>query len=195
MGTPDAGGFEFELEPLDNQQVMGFRGVVGPFGSVEAFIELPGRGQKATRQAHLRGDRFPETLFSGGMGSIPSLDGGWLKVDGTVADLELVVKGVRKGRRWLAISHRDRSYTYSGAYYRDSRLSRDGATVSLKNGPDVRVSATRIGKAEGEVDAMDLSIAIVLEMVDRSALSTLNSLLALPEYLLFGRGRIEGYSE
>ncbi|MFJ6798520.1 hypothetical protein [Streptomyces sp. NPDC091268] len=175
-------------------EASGFRGVVGPFGYVETFIEDPPRHQPATRQAHLRGAGFPETLFSGGAHSLPSLDGGWLKVDGTVADMELVVTGVRKGARWLQIDHRGRRYRYvSGGDWRDARLSRDGVGVSIRNGRDIPgVGWGRIGRAEGDVDATDLAIAIVLEMVDRSALSTLNALLGLPGHLLFGRTRDGG---
>ncbi|MFD9307484.1 hypothetical protein ACFWCB_33230 [Streptomyces sp. NPDC060048] len=184
-------GFEFELEPVEEEHLSAYRGVTGRFGHVEVYREFPGPGQAPTREAHLRGDRFPETLFSGGTKSTPSLDGGWLKVDGTVAGLELVVKGLRKKSRRLEISYRDRQYTYvTGG---DCVLAREGATVSLRNGRVVRgVGGTRLGTAVGDVDPTDLAVAIVLELVDTSALSTISALLAIPESIFTTPRRDEG---
>lgn len=193
----DGEGFEFELEPIESSERRGYRGDVGPFGGVEAFVERTQGRRPPTRQAHLEGEQFPETLFSGGAHTQPSLDGGWLKVDGTMADLELIVKGIRRGARWLEIGHRDRSYTYrSGGYGTDARLTREGAIVSFTKGRLAgRVGRTRIGQAEGEVDAVDLAIATVLEVVDTEAMSTTGALLALPFNFLFGRTRDEGSIE
>ncbi|MEV7525063.1 hypothetical protein [Streptomyces sp. NPDC091371] len=187
----DVNGFEFELEPVEEDHLSGYRGVVGRFGHVDVYTELRRAGQAPSRQAHLKGDRFPETLFSGGMQSMPSLDGGWLKVDGTVAGLELVVKGLRRKSRWLEISYRDRQYTYVTG--RDCVLAREGATVSLRYGRVVRgVGATKLGTAAGEVDPTDLAVAIVLELVDTSALSTIGALLSIPESIFFTPSRGEG---
>nr|WSX50419.1 hypothetical protein OG409_16560 [Streptomyces sp. NBC_00974] len=183
--------FEFELEPVEEEHLSGYRGTLGRFGGVDVYTEFPVAGQAPARQAHLKGDRFPETLFSGGTRSRPSLDGGWLRVDGTVAGLELVVKGLRKKSRRLEISYRDRQYTYvTGG---DCVLAREGASVSLRNGRVVRgVGGTRVGKADGDVDPTDLAIAIVLELVDTSALSTIGALLALPESIFTTPRRDEG---
>ncbi|MFD9356749.1 hypothetical protein [Streptomyces sp. NPDC060031] len=195
-GSVGADGFEFELEPLDPRQAFGFRGVVGPYGSVEASTPAPGRRERPSQEVHLKGEGFPETVFSGGAHDRPSLDGGRLKVDGTVVDLDLVVKGVRKGRRWLEIGFRDRSYKYTGDLGSVARLTREGATVSFTQGRFVRgIGLARVGKTEGAVDAVDLAIAIVLETVDRSCMSTTGALFAIPFNFLFGRSASEGTFE
>ncbi|MFD4764627.1 hypothetical protein ACFWOJ_39295 [Streptomyces sp. NPDC058439] len=188
------GNFEFEMEPLRADRLRGYRGVVGPFGSVDVFSVLCVPGQDPSRQAQLQGDQFPETLFSGGAGVLPSLDGGWLKVDGSLVDMELKVKGVRKGSRWLELTYRERHYTYvSGGDFKEARLHREKATVTMGRGRHVpRTGGTRIGKAEGDVDATDLAIVLVLEKVDKSALTTSGALLAVPMNFLFGRQRDEG---
>ncbi|MFG2949092.1 hypothetical protein [Streptomyces adustus] len=146
------------------------------------------------RQAVVQGDQFPETLFSGGSGVLPSLDGGWLKVDQTLVRMDLKVTGVRKGSRWLEMTYRERSYTYTSyGPMKQARLKREGVTVTIDRGRYIsKVGGTRVGKAEGEADATDLAIAIVLEEVDRSALTTSGALLAIPANFLFGRGRDEG---
>ncbi|MFD7873048.1 hypothetical protein ACFV5G_02775 [Streptomyces sp. NPDC059766] len=146
------------------------------------------------RQVLLRGLSFPATEFSGGSGVLPSLDGGWLKVDQTLVQMDLKVKGVRKGSRRLEMTYRERSYTYTSfGPMKQAQLKRDGVTVTIDRGRYIpKVGGTRAGKAEGEADATDLAIAIVLEEVDRSALTTGGALLAIPANFLFGRGRDEG---
>ncbi|MFE9116773.1 hypothetical protein [Streptomyces sp. NPDC007172] len=47
-------------------------------------------------------------------------------------------------------------------------------------------------RVEGDADATDLAIALVLEEVDRSALSLSGALFAVPRNVLFGRSRDEG---
>ncbi|MFF3154367.1 hypothetical protein [Streptomyces sp. NPDC057910] len=186
--------FEFELEPVREGQVRGYRGVAGPFGGVEVTTDIGAPGRAPSRQVGLIGARFPETLFSGGADVSPSLDGGWLKVDGTIVDMDLKIKGLRKGSRWLELTFRDRHYTYSvTGSAEDVRFSGDSATIATTRGRRVPVnSGCRRVKVQGDADATDLAIALVLEEVDRSVLSLTGALFALPRNVLFGRSRDEG---
>ncbi|GGL73458.1 hypothetical protein GCM10010129_16360 [Streptomyces fumigatiscleroticus] len=187
--------FEFELEPLhDGRIANGYHGRVGKFGQVKVHSPFGGSRQDPLRQAILEGELFPETLFSGGHGVVPSLDGGWLKVDGTLVDMDLKVQGIRKGSRWLEMTYRDRRFSYTSfGPLKEAQLKRKGVTVTLDRGRYIsKIGATRIGRVEGEADATDLAIAIVLEEVDRSALTTGGAIMAIPMNFLFGRGRDEG---
>ncbi len=188
------GDFEFELEPVREDRLRGYRGVAGPFGCVDITRPLGAPGQGPSRQVTLEGAQFPETLFGGGAGVLPSLDGGWLRVDGTIVDLELKIKGIRKGSRWLELTFRERRYTYSvTGGSGDARLGRDGVTITTTRGrPVPMTSGTRRVKVEGDADTTDLAIALVLEQVDRSALSLSGALFAAPMNVLFGRSRDEG---
>ncbi|WP_406013692.1 hypothetical protein OG520_16815 [Streptomyces sp. NBC_00984] len=188
------GDFEFEMEPLTDEWASGYRGTVGPFGSVNVCSKISKPGEESTRQVVLEGSQFPDTLFSGGVGVMPSLDGGWLKVDGSLVGMDSKVTGIRKGSRWLELVHRERHYLYTSAgETREARLHREGSTVTLDRGRFVsHVGGFRMGKAEGDVDTTDLAIALVLEEVDRSALSITGALFAIPRNVLFGRQRDEG---
>ncbi|MGW2817728.1 hypothetical protein [Streptomyces sp. NPDC001415] len=188
------GDFEFEFEPLREDRVRGYRGVAGPFGSVEVTRVLGAPGQTPSRQVILDGAHFPEAMFSGGAGVLPSLDGGWLRVDGTVVDMDLKIKGIRKGSRWLELTLRDRPYAYTvTGSSGDARLSGDGVTITTTRGrPVPMTSGSRMVKVEGDADTTDLAIALVLEKVDRSALSLSGALFAAPMNVLFGRSRDEG---
>ncbi|WP_405944085.1 hypothetical protein OG372_21150 [Streptomyces sp. NBC_01020] len=185
-------GFSFELEPVDNDRGYGYRGRVGEFGEVDVFHDVTPLRHESSRQVNLHGTQFPEALFSGGAGGIPSLDGGWLRVDGTVVELELKVSGVRKGSRWLEMKHRDRDYTY-GIAKKVVELRRGDRSISIGNGKFVSgIGRMRFGRVQGEVDATDLAIAIIMETVDTSALSTLGALFAAPATFLFRPRRDEG---
>ncbi|MFJ8336681.1 hypothetical protein [Streptomyces sp. NPDC094437] len=111
--------------------------------------------------------------------------------------MDIKVKGVRKGSRWLEMALQDRKYTYTSLGFRkQAQLKREGVTVTLNTGPwapEKKRSPVRFGKAEGDVDATDLAIALVLEEVDSGCLTTSGALLAIPGRILFGSGyRDEG---
>ncbi|MFI6247150.1 hypothetical protein [Streptomyces sp. NPDC051016] len=183
-------GFEFEVEPeRDGPVQRGYAGVAGPFGAVRVFRPQGRSGADPLRQAVLSGAHFPAALFSGGAGNLPSLDGGMLKIDDAVVDMELKVIGVRKGSRWLEMHHQGFRYQYTSAKG-TARLERDGANVTMGRGRYIRgVGGTRLGRAEGDVTATDLAIALVLEVVDTEVLTIAGALLAIPMNLLFGRQR------
>ncbi|MER7841354.1 hypothetical protein ABTY98_37100 [Streptomyces sp. NPDC096040] len=185
--------FEFEVEPeLDGPVRRGYAGVVGPFGAVRVFRPQDGSGAEPLRQVILSGAEFPAAVFRGGVGNLPSLDGGMLKIGDVAVDMDLKVAGIRKGSRWLEIHHQGCRYRYTSAGGA-AHLERDGAKVTMGRGRYIRgVGGTRQGKAEGDVTATDLAIALVLEEVDKTVLTTGGALLAIPMNFLFGRQRDEG---
>ncbi|MFR0358966.1 hypothetical protein [Streptomyces sediminimaris] len=185
--------FEFEVEPeLEGPVRRGYTGVVGPFGTVRVFRPSAEPGAEPLRQAVVSGEMFPAVRFTGGRGNVPSLDGGSLIIDEIAADLELRVKGVRKGSRWLAIDHLGRSYTYTAAGG-TAHLKGDGVEIAIGRGRYIPgLGATRLGRVEGDASATDLAIALVLEEVETAVLTTSGALLAVPMNLLFGRQRDEG---
>lgn len=192
--------FEFTLQPSDEWPVpRGFSGDIGPFGPVHVTRPREESGHTPLRQVLLSGPAFPSAEFGGGSGILPSLDGGWLRVDDTVVDMDLKVKGVRKGSRRLELTLRERHYTYTSfGFMRQAQLTREGVTVTLDT-PSWKKEGggpVRYGKVEGESDATDLAIALILEEVDKNCLTTSGALLSLPGRLLFGgRYRDEGTPE
>ncbi|MFJ8336682.1 hypothetical protein [Streptomyces sp. NPDC094437] len=188
--------FEFELKSTGEWPIPhGFTGDIGPFGAVMVVRPRGKSGEESLRQVFLNGPSFPATEFGGGSGVLPSLDGGWLKVDGTLVYMDLKVKGVRKGSRWLEMTFRDRRYTYTSfGSLKQAQLNRDGVSVTLDSGPwdPEKRERTRFGKVEGDADATDLAIVLVLEEVSKSCLTTSGALMAIPGKVLFGRYRDEG---
>lgn len=190
------GDFGFELIPeLQGPLRAGYTGTVGPFGEVRVLAPYSGPGEEPPRRATVTGDGFPDAVFSGGAANRPSLDGGMLKIDEVAVDLELKVKGVRKGSRWLEIRHQGHAYTYEAAGW-TARLRRDGLDVTTGRGRYIpEVGGTRVGRVEGDATATDLALALVLEEVDTSVLTTSGALFAIPLRFLFGRQRDEGSPE
>ncbi|WP_428935162.1 hypothetical protein [Streptomyces sp. ACT015] len=192
--------FEFRLEPRDEQPVpRGFTGDIGPFGPVLVTRPRSESGHTPSRQVLLSGPSFPAAEFGGGAGILPSLNGGWLKIEDTPVEMDLRGKGVRKGSRWLELRFGERHYKYTSfGYMRQARLTRDEVTVTLDT-PDWKKGEggpVRYGKVEGEADATDLAIALVLEEVDKYALTATGALMSIPSRVLFGRGnRDEGSLE
>lgn len=192
--------FAFDLTPITASDVQGFQGRIGPFGDVEVRSVLAtgtgtgtGTGNTRHNQTVLQGELFPETVFSGGgTGSVPSLDGGWLQIDGVPVRIDLRVKGVRKGSRWLDMSYLDRQYTYrSAGEGKEAVLSRGPVSVTIDRAVG-KPGVERTGRAEGGADATDLAVAIVLEQVDTACLTLTGALLAIPRNFLMGNGRDEG---
>ncbi|MCX4882786.1 hypothetical protein [Streptomyces sp. NBC_00847] len=184
--------FEFDLTPTMTCDIQGFRGRIGPFGEVDVRSVLA-TGTTQHNQTVLKGEKFPEAVFSGGgTGGVPSLDGGWLQVDGISVRIDLRVKGVRKGSRWLDIWYLDRQYTYrSAGQGKEAVLSRGSVSVTIDRAVG-KPGVERVGKAVGGADGTDLAIAIVFEQVDTACLTLSGALLAIPRNFLLGNGRDEG---
>jgi hypothetical protein len=184
--------FEFDLAPIMTREIQGFRGRIGPFGEVDVRSVLA-TGTTQHNQTVLKGEQFPEAVFSGGgTGGVPSLDGGWLQVDGVPVRIDLRVKGVRKGSRWLDMWYLDRQYTYrSAGQGKDAVLSRGPVTVTIGRAVG-KSEVERVGQVEGSADATDLAIAIIFEQVDTACLTLAGALLSIPRNFLLGNGRDEG---
>ncbi|WP_331765841.1 hypothetical protein [Embleya sp. NBC_00896] len=184
--------FSFELQPVPDGRSGELHGTIGPFGEVSAYCTDPRSTPNAVphNQIVVVGAEFPETEFTGRGLANPSLDCGLLKMDGVIVAIDLRVRGIRKGSRWLDITHQDRHYKYtSTGNYREAELRRDGVRITIGRGRHIRsIGHTRAGKAEGAVDPTDLAIAIVLEAANTEALTLGGALLAIPRKILFESG-------
>jgi hypothetical protein len=190
-------GFTFELEPTHVGNKMGLRGLVGPFGEVEVHHTVYGAQKDRECQAVLYGAMFPEAVFSGGGRSgQPSLDGGWLKVDGIPVKTNFRVSGIRKGSRKLEMFHLGRKCVYTSAGEgKTSLLRREGVSITIGPGGSIPGKGNvRTGEVTGSADSADLAIAIIHEVVDTSVL-TLGGALASTVFNILTPRNKEGYAE
>jgi hypothetical protein len=163
--------------------------ILGDVGDVTSTI---GHSVTASFQTANVTKVLVQNSLSRGFLQTPSLDGGWLQIDGTPVRINLRVKGLRKGSRSLDISHLDRHYTYtSTGQGREAVLRRASARVTIDRAVG-KSGVERAGRAEGDLDATDLAIALVLEQVDTACLTLAGALLSIPRNLLLGNGRDEG---
>jgi hypothetical protein len=110
----------------------------------------------------------------------PLLASGELRVDWDPAELSRNVWWPGRRGRALRISVKGREYTYAErGGKRSHELVREGATVHMRRSS---WSSPRIlsGTAMGEADALDISLALVLEGVYTRNLTTRGALVSLP---------------
>lgn len=164
----------FELKPMYIGSKMGFHGTIDKFGDVEVHYTPRNAARDPRATTLLEGPHFPEVIFTGGgRNGKPSLDGGWLKVDGVAVKANLRVTGIRKGSRKLEMFYLDRKYIYtSTGPSKQSILRRDDVTICIAPGRDVAgTGLTRLAEVSGPADSTDLAIAITLEGVDTSVMT------------------------
>lgn len=179
---------EYKSEGGPRGDKVGLTGDLGVFGpvTVERFtLSNPLNG--GMDSARLIGPAFPETVFRGKRRSgQPSLFKAELTVAGKLAELRFNSRALRKEARRLHIAYDGRTYTYSVAGLGRPRvLEREGAKVEIETGvylpPTGYVSP---GEATGQVDAVDLAIAIVLEEVDTDVLTLTGTAMSSPFALM-----------
>ncbi|MFB8416679.1 hypothetical protein ACFC63_14365 [Streptomyces albidoflavus] len=179
---------EYKSEGGPGGDKAGLTGDLGVFGpvTVERFT-LYNPLNRGMDSARLIGPAFPETVFRGKRRSgQPSLFKAELTVAGKLAELRFNSRALRKEARRLHIAYEGRTYTYSVAGLGRPRvLERHGAKVEIETGvylpPAGYVSP---GEATGEVDAVDLAIAIVLEEVDTDVLTLTGTAMSSPFALM-----------
>jgi hypothetical protein len=133
--------------------------------------------------------------MGGGRSGKPSLDGGWLKVDGVAVKTNFRVTGVRKGSRRLEMFYLNRKYIYiSTGEHKTSTLRRGEVTITI--GPGRRTAEkgpTRSVEVSGPGDPTDLAVAIIFEGVDTSVL-TLRGALSDVAFKFFNTQNDGGYA-
>ncbi|MEU6108989.1 hypothetical protein ABZ853_11385 [Streptomyces albidoflavus] len=169
----------------DKAGLTGDLGVFGPV-AVERFT-LYNPLSRGMDTVTLTGPALPETVFRGKRrAGQPSLFKASLTVGGQRAELHFNSRALRKSARRLHIAFEGRAYVYSVEGLGHPRvLERDGAKVEIPNAlympPKGYVGR---GVATGQVDAVDLAIAIVLEEVDTDVLTLTGSAMSSPFALL-----------
>jgi hypothetical protein len=184
--------FRFELQPYSRKKTHGRRGLVGEFGDVSIEIERK-KGFSRTSGIHLEvrlnGERLPDVVYRTVGPGRPTLKNARLSVDGEPVEMQFNSKGLRNASRCLQLSYRGRSYQYSVTRFeKGATLSRSGALVTMtRYKSSTGKGMSTFGTAAGDVDAVDLAIAIVFEGVDTLELTTtgavseaLNKLLNTP---------------
>lgn len=110
----------------------------------------------------------------------PLLARGELRVDWDPADLSRNVWWPGKNGRALRIGVKGRTYTYAERHGKRSHvLSRPGASVYMTRS-SWRNPGTILGSWSGEVDALDIGVALVLEGVYTRNLSLSGAMISLP---------------
>ncbi|MEU2962953.1 hypothetical protein [Streptomyces albidoflavus] len=193
MTEAENGSWKFELVEYRSEagprgDRVGLKGDLGVFGpvTVERFT-LYNPLNRGMDSARLIGAAFPETVFRGKRRSgQPSLFKAELTVAGKLAELRFNSRALRKEARRLHIVYGGRVYTYSVAGLGRPRvLERDGVKVEIETGvylpPAGYISP---GEATGDVDAVDLAIALVLEEVDTDVLTLTGTAMSSPFALM-----------
>ncbi|MDT0613582.1 hypothetical protein [Streptomyces lancefieldiae] len=184
--------FRFELSPFNYKKVHGRKGVVGDFGEVTLEVERRkgfSRESGIHSEVRLRGENLPDTVYRTVGPGQPTLKNARLLINGHRCEMRFNSKGFRNASRALKLTYRERSYEYSVTRFeKGATLSRPGSLVTLTHGKSSAAKGmSTFGTATGEVDSIDLALAIVFEGVDTLELTatgavseTLNRLLNSP---------------
>ncbi|MGX1542311.1 hypothetical protein [Streptomyces adustus] len=146
--------------------------------------------------AELFGECLPHTEYTGIGSGYPSLSGAKLSVAGQDVSLRHNSLGLNRHTRALKLSYQDRSYTYTATgYAKPSQLVRDGVQITVGPGStgSPRDRGVRTGYAVGTVDAVDLALALIFEVVDTSTLTLGGALVSAPFTLMRPHPRNGGY--
>ncbi|MFJ8947696.1 hypothetical protein ACIRG4_31380 [Streptomyces sp. NPDC102395] len=169
--------FSFELDPFTKKGRRGRRGNVGEFGEVivEAGYRKPSIAA-GHRQLEVRlyGDQMPDVLYRTVGPGRPRIKNARLTVSGSPARLSFNSKGIRNSQRALSLTVEGRLYEYVAANLeKGGILTRPGVSVSLRRGKSsTGKGSSSLGTAVGEVDAVDLALAVIFEEVDTLELTT-----------------------
>ncbi|MGW3494268.1 hypothetical protein [Streptomyces sp. NPDC001020] len=168
--------FQFELRPFFHKVEHGRKGTVGPFGDVTVEAERKKPSVKAgSRQLEVRlyGDQMPEVVYRTVGPGRPTLKNARLTIDGNPAQLDFNTKALRSAARALKLTYQGRSYEYSVAgFEKGATLRRSDVLITLTRGKNsAGKGMSSFGTAIGDVDAVDLALAIVFEEVDTMELT------------------------
>ncbi|MET9362935.1 hypothetical protein ABZX93_18720 [Streptomyces sp. NPDC006632] len=178
--------FAFELRTFRNRRETGRRGTVGPFGEVTTRrpkttfwrgADIPGFGE-----VRLESEGLPDTRYRFGASSADhDVDRGHLFVEGTEMSFDYDRRAFRNRSRALTIHGEHRDYTYSVLQvHRRVVLERPGIRVGFERGKSsTGKGGSSFGVATGDVDALDMALAIIFEEVNTSALTSMGATSAM----------------
>uniref|UniRef100_A0AAU2UWS8 Uncharacterized protein n=1 Tax=Streptomyces sp. NBC_00003 TaxID=2903608 RepID=A0AAU2UWS8_9ACTN len=178
-------GFAFEMRPYSTKAESGVEGIAGRFGRVatsRAKSRWRRRKDSCDFEVRLQGDHMPETVYRTRVPSDDFRENTSLTIDGVPVAFDFNRRAIRTRSRALRISYQDRSYRYTVIQpHQEFVLERTGVTVALEV---VKDAGGRKGRARhrvamtGDVDAIDIALAVVLHEVDTTALTSFGAVLA-----------------
>ncbi|MFJ5776537.1 hypothetical protein [Streptomyces sp. NPDC093094] len=170
---------KFELKPFLTKKEAGRSGTVGDFG--EVTLSYPRKKWSDTTETRielrLHGESIPETTYRSHGRSQPTLKDPLLLLDGVTVDLDFNMRAFRARARALKLTYHERAYEYVVTRAKKvGTLRRAGAeiTTTRAKNPTGKGFST-FGSAAGEVDAIDLALAIVFDEVDTFDLTALGA--------------------
>ncbi|MFJ2818339.1 MULTISPECIES: hypothetical protein [unclassified Streptomyces] len=180
-------GVTFELQRAPSGEgrrgeVFSWVGQVDGLGAVQLAFPTEHSDYPAEYcEVAVSGESFPLTTFLGlRYLRRPLLARAELRVDWDPAGLSRTVWWPGKRGRALRIAIKGRDYTYVQQSGRcGHELTRDGATVRTRRS-SWRLPRTLSGTCLGAADALDISVALVLEGVYTRNLSAAGALVSLP---------------
>ncbi|MFE4858962.1 hypothetical protein [Streptomyces sp. NPDC056670] len=189
-------GFTFELHRYRTKKESGFEGIVGPFGRVTTTwprSKMWGNKNLPKSELRLQGENLPEARYRSDSFHPLSLENGSLFIGETRATLDYNRRAFRNKSRALKIAYEERAYTYT--VIRADRtfvLERSGVNVTLDRAAETGGKGWKyVGTASEGTDAVDVALAIILQEVDTSALTSVGAASAAVNAVLSPR-RAEG---
>ena len=173
----------------EQRHIAFWHGTVGQLGAVELVLPalevIPVR-DRGINGAAVTGESVPPSSFTGlAYGGRPRLARGRLQVAGQEAGLSRNAWRTSREGRALRIRVVGREYRYQERGNRRHHvLDRAGARVEMTRSSASVASETLRGTADGAVDSVDLSLAILLEGVYTRNLSLRGALISAPGRLL-----------
>lgn len=168
-------------------EVLSWVGDVAGLGRIELVFPAEYSDYPSTyTEVAVSGDSFPLTTYLGlGYFQRPLLARGELNIDWEPAELSRSAWSFGREARALRIQVKGRTYTYvQRGGKRRHELVRSGGAVRMRRSGWVK-PRTISGTCLGEVDALDISIAVVLEGVYTRNLSVAGALVSLPGRILY----------
>ncbi|MFJ7626589.1 hypothetical protein ACIQZN_08880 [Streptomyces sp. NPDC097595] len=163
--------FMFELEQFSAKEEEGRSGTAGAFGTVTVSVpRRKFRDKSLGNSTEIRadGEHIPEVVYRAVGRPRPGLRDGRLLVDGTPVDLSFNRNALRNKSRALQLTHQGRAYAYIVTGNRKGAvLRRAGADITIAREKSTSGRGLNsVGTATGDVDAVDLALAVVFEEVD-----------------------------
>ncbi|MFI6091357.1 hypothetical protein [Streptomyces sp. NPDC051218] len=182
-------GLSFELQLAEASRAFWWEGVVGGLGAVELASPdrdaVPQKYWGTYNGATVRGESIPQCSYYGlGYFLKPRLAHGVLHVAGQEAAVSRNAWSSTKRGRALRIRALGRDYRYvEGQNKRQHALERDGVKVQMTRS-SWKNPKTLSGLAEGSVDSVDISLAILFEGIYTRNLSLRGAVFSGPGRML-----------
>ncbi len=161
----------FELSPFSTKEEEGRAGTAGPFGDVTVSVPRRKRRDKNVSnytEVRVHGEHIPEVLYRALGRPRPHLKDARLLIDGASVELDFNKNALRNKSRALKLTHQGRTYEYAVTGNRKGAvLRRTGAEITISREKSTTgKGVSSFGTASGNVEAIDLALAVVFEEVD-----------------------------